>query len=110
MPDMVYRGDPKYIHVPDGQRSQIGFLIRLEVERLVKNYAGQSFSDKPICPGCYMVVIFNAAIQLAMENGQSISELGNTLGKAFKDIAECAERNGDVAQCVEEIDVILDPN
>jgi hypothetical protein len=43
--------------------------------------------NKPLCPGCYMVALFNAAVTLAKENGQSLTELGNSMAQAFAELA-----------------------
>lgn len=58
----------------------------------------------PLCPGCYMVALFNAAITLAERNGQSLRELGNSLGDAFKQLA----MDGGHPESIESITVQLD--
>jgi hypothetical protein len=54
---------------------------------------------RPLCPGCYMVVLYNAALTLAKLNGQDTRELGATMAQAFARMA-----NGD-SEGIESIDV-----
>jgi hypothetical protein len=51
-----------------------------------------------------MVAILNCAIELAQRNGQSLTELGNSLGDAFKQLA----MDGSHAESIESIEVMLD--
>lgn len=106
----VYGGNPSLIHVKDGTRAQLGayvagqldvemrFRAAMESERTIE----QALRQK-LCPGCYMVVLFNAAVQLAQANGQSLTELGNSMSAAFKALAEGGP------EAIEEIEVLLDP-
>lgn len=106
----VYGGNPSLIHVKDGTRAQVGAFVasQLAVEmrwRAVEDGSrsmGEVLSQK-LCPGCYMVVLFNAAVKLAQDNGQSLTELGNSMSAAFKALAEGGP------EAIEEIEVLLDP-
>lgn len=106
----VYGGDCDLIHVEDGQRQNMGkemafFLDATMRERAVMRGARgeQEAAKQDLCPGCYMIVGYNALIELAEQNGQSKRELGMSMATVFKALAEGIEFNH------EEIAVILDP-
>jgi hypothetical protein len=113
----VYGGDPELVHIPDGQRADVGHELAKEADAIIREFgiakAGKSlknYYDKPICPGCYMVAGFNMLVVLAQKNGQSLTELGNTMSRAFGKLAECGELlDSNAMACIEEIEVILDP-
>lgn len=105
----VYGGDCGLVHIADGTRRDVGSIIAQFADdeiRLRSHEAGneRAFLDT-LCPGCYMIALFNAAIHLANENGQSISELGNTMSAAFAKLA-----NHPADGLTEEIEVLLDPD
>lgn len=108
----VYGGDPNLIHIADGSRATFANGLVRTLDEDMRYYAianGQRTSDQgatqALCPGCYMVVLFNMAVLLAERNGQSLSELGLTMANAFAMLAD-----NPTAQTVEEIAVILDPD
>ncbi len=108
----VYRGKPEYVHIQDGERAVLGRTVAGALDRLIRANAAATSKpeddiaawDNPLCPGCYMVAVFNCAIELARRNGQSLTELGNSLGNAFKQLA----MDGDYAESIESIEVQLD--
>jgi hypothetical protein len=97
----VYGGNPTLCHIADGTRRTVGFAVAesltLEMRRRANDWSN------PLCPGCYMVAIVNAAMFLATHNGQSLTELGNSLSLAFAKVAD----GGGLS---EEIVVMLDPD
>lgn len=101
----IYRGDPDLVHIQDGQRARAGAILAVKLDDLIRDQSpnGDDLS-KPLCPGCYMVAIFNCAIAVARANGQSLTELGNSLGNAFLALAQ----DGDHAESIESIEVQLD--
>lgn len=105
----VYRGAPSLVHIKDGERQSVGRYSALIMSALIRNLAIKdgaqpaSVRDKPICPGCYMVVIFNQAVALAHANGQSLTELANSMIGAFEQLRDY----GITAR--EDIEVRLDP-
>ncbi len=99
----IYGGDPKYVHIPDGQRKAVGANISRLLDREMRSRARASY-DTPLCPGCYMVALVNAAVLLADANGQSRSELGRSMSQAFAKLAADPAKG-----LTEEIEVILDP-
>lgn len=109
----VYGGDPDLVHIPDGHRADVGqWLARTLADRMRSDAANRTRPEKdmdvyskPLCPGCYMVVLFNAAVALAKDSGQSFSELGRTMSEAFAKLATCPD---DDQACIEEIAVKLD--
>lgn len=108
----VYGGDAVLIHVADGRRAAAGRDVARYIDREMRDQAyrrgARTMDDaatQALCPGCYMIVGFNAMVELARQNGQSFRELGRTMAAAFAKLAEC----GDDAECIEEINVILDP-
>lgn len=106
----VYGGDPNLVHVPDGWRRATGAraakAIDLVIRTVSENIPWPMRAFRPLCPGCYMVVLFNAAIALARANGQPLTELGRSMGAAFDRLAT----TGDDALGIEEIAVLLDPS
>lgn len=110
----VYGGDCDLIHVADGKRADAGRSVAHYLDGMMREYAYRSGTrtsaqadTQALCPGCYMIVGFNALVTLAKENGQSMRELGLTMAQAFQALAECTDESGDA--CMEEINVILDP-
>lgn len=108
----VYGGDCDLIHVQDGQRGKMGEAAARYIDMSMRHEAWKArartrneVETQSLCPGCYMVVGFNALLTLAKQNGQSLPELGRTMAAAFTKLAEC----GDDAACIEEINVLLDP-
>ena len=104
----VYGGDPGLIHIPDGRRAEFGRKVAsFLTDQMHHLDAGISWTPngryKPLCPGCYMVALVNAAIELADRNGQSRKELGLSMANAFSRLAA----GGPMVR--EEIEVILDP-
>jgi hypothetical protein len=82
-PDWVYRGNPDLVHVPDGARAGVGSRVANDISLRMRDIGGGWTDDRPLCPGCYMVVLFNAAVTLAKQNGQSLKELGRSMACAF---------------------------
>ena len=90
----VYGGDTGLIHIEDGQRANAGRWMARQLDRQMRRDAvhmGQRTEEQAIgqtlCPGCYMVALFNAAVTLAQDNGQSLTELGNSMAKVFTELA-----------------------
>lgn len=103
----VYRSNPELVHIADGQRAELGRdvadFLNLSVRAQARSKDPGQWT-KPLCPGCYMVAIFNCAIELARANGQSVTELGRSLGAAFNQLAQ----DGDYKESIESIEVQLD--
>jgi len=91
----TYGGDPDLIHIPDQHRADTGLSIanmidaemRLIATLGVGHPAEPMGSDKPLCPGCYMIALFDAAVVLAERYGQPVTELGDSLGDLFYKLA-----------------------
>jgi hypothetical protein len=98
----VYRGQPALVHIRDGERAAVGKRLSNDLNERVRDNAG-AWDDRPLCPGCYMVAILNCAIETARANGQSLSELGNSLGEAFLKLARDSSPDA-----IEAIEVVLD--
>lgn len=114
----VYGGDPGLVHIPDGERAEVGqwlagmlgkgMRVRAVLQKAQPGEEGARWAEHqamPLCPGCYMVALFNAAVALAKESGQPLAELGRSMAGAFNALADCPE--GDAA-CIESIQVKLD--
>lgn len=107
----VYGGDCDLIHVPDGTRATHGKQAADFIDRNMRQAAFTSgmrtkaqSETQDLCPGCYMVVLVNTALELAKRTGQSTREMGKALSAAFELIAAC---DGD-PDCIEEIRIRLD--
>lgn len=107
-------GDDNYVHIPDGKRAEVGADLARLTDKVIRVFDLESGVDpsgfydpqryvKPLCPGCYMIALFNAAVELAKANGQSLKELGLTMAQAFVELA-----NDPKAGVTEEIEVFLD--
>lgn len=99
----IYRGQANLVHIRDGERRAIGQRLAADLSARIRDNAG-AWDDRKLCPGCYMVAVLNCAIELARLNGQSLTELGNSLGDAFKQLA----MDGGHAESLESIEVALD--
>jgi hypothetical protein len=98
MDTQVYRGKPELVHVTDGQRVKVGEAVASVVDDAMRSNAFWTApteeamtayrEDKQLCPGCYMVVLFNAAVTLAKRNGQSLTELGRSMACAFDTLSK----------------------
>jgi hypothetical protein len=97
----VYRNDAARVHIPDGQRVDVGRDTADFIDVEMRSFSRASI-DTPLCPGCYMVAVFNCAVQLAKQNGQSLKELGRSMACAFEALANGGESE------IESIRVILD--
>jgi hypothetical protein len=103
----VYGGDKDLVHIKDGTRREVGEAIADYLEDEIRyraNAEGKNI-DGLVCPGCAMIALFNAAILTAERNGQSLTELGNTMSAAFAKLASNPQSG-----LTEEIEVILDPD
>jgi hypothetical protein len=110
----VYGGDTGLIHIEDGNRASIGFWLAQCLDEKMRKDAindvrrnKKEAREQSLCPGCYMVAIFNAAVSLATRNGQSLRELGVSMSLAFRELA--LDPDGDNIN-IESIGVVLDPH
>lgn len=102
----VYGGDCNLVHIKDGERSKVGELTAHALDAMMRTLAarqGNETENKALCPGCYMIALFNAALILARKNGQPVSELAHTMAAAFTKLASNVGEG-----LTEEIEVILD--
>lgn len=104
----VYRGKQEYVHIEDGKRAAVGRAYSVYLTNEIRDAAFlQGNLDayrNPLCPGCYMVAVFNLAVELARMNGQSLTELGRSMSKAFSDLAAMPVSRA----TIESIEVQLD--
>jgi len=114
---LVYRGACDLIHIADGERAEMGARLADKLADMMRAdalangsrtfaqvYGAPGKRAQDLCAGCYMVALFNAAVTLAKENGQSLTELGNSMGDAFRSLAQGGESR------IESIHVALDPD
>lgn len=105
----VYGGDAELIHVKDGMRATAGIAVADFVDTLmrakVENRTDEERADQALCPGCYMVVMFNAMMSLADRTGQPRKELIASMVGALKEFS--ADPDSEALR--EEICVLLDP-
>lgn len=107
---LVYRGREDRVHIADGQRAEMGRILahslmegmRVAAYRRDENIWNDNGGFLPACPGCYMTALFNAAVTLAKANGQSLTELGNTLAGEFSRLAAGGPDR------IESVHVVLD--
>jgi hypothetical protein len=103
----VYGGDKNLVHIKDGTRKSVGEAVAdfLDDEMRFRAAMDGKEAEGLICPGCAMIALFNAAIHTAERNGQSRTELANTMSAAFAKLAADPQSG-----LTEEIEVILDPD
>lgn len=103
----VYGGDPDLIHAKDGTRAAHGEAIADAIDERLRHYAENRTdaerASQLVCPGCYMVVGFNALTELARRNGQPMRELALSMAAAFQALADGGPDR------IEEITVLSQP-
>jgi hypothetical protein len=90
-----YGGDPDLVHIPDHHRTDVGKAVADQLTAIMRmvgtlgvGHTPESYeSDKPLCPGCYMIALFDAAVELAKREGQSVKELGMSMAQLFNKLA-----------------------
>ncbi len=109
MDNMIYRGHPELVHIDDGKRSFAGEEVAAHLTVQMRRHASgrtlQQRALQKLCPGCYMVALFDAAIAMADQNGQSRKELALSMANAFTKLVVNPQGG-----MTEEIQVILDPD
>lgn len=91
-----YGGDPNLIHIPDHHREDVGKAIADTLTAFMRTLGTLGVghevelydADKPLCPGCYMIALFDAAVELAKREGQPVKELGLSMAQLFTKLAE----------------------
>ena len=99
----VYGGDDNLLHLPDGKRAHYGREVADFVDSTFRWLNGGDH-ERRLCPGCYMVAIYDAAVALAQRNGQDFRELGRSLSQAFARLADEQPAN----PYIEHIEVACD--
>lgn len=92
----TYGGDPSLIHIPDRHRTDVGKALADSLTATMRTLATLGIghdpepydSDKPLCPGCYMIALFDAAVELARREGQPAQELGRSMAALFAGLAK----------------------
>lgn len=108
-----YGGDPSLVHIPDHHREDIGKAVADTLTALMRamgtlgvGHAPEPYEgDKPLCPGCYMIALFDAAVTLAQREGQPVKELGLSMAQLFTKLAQEG-----AYRATEEMTVICQPN
>jgi len=101
--DRVYGGNPELVHIKDKHRRELGKGFAMALDSVMRERAEMDATGKALCPGCYMIALYDAAVYLAQDNGQSLSELGHTMAWAFTQLAQ------GTLNLTEEIHVMVDP-
>lgn len=83
----VYGGDARFLHIPDHHRREVGREITAFV-RAKFNALNPGREGDPICPGCMMIAMFDATLDLAQESGQPVNELAATMAWAWGTVDE----------------------
>lgn len=101
----VYGGDPELVHIEDGRRAAAGVAVAAFIDTVMRQEAAArgAPADGTLCPGCYMIAVFNAAVVLAQRNGQPLRELCASMAGAFRALAQQPQLG-----LTEEIIVMLD--
>lgn len=85
----VYGGDLSLVHIPDHHRTDVGEGLAKVVDEHMRTIARVVGTNAQglLCPGCYMIALFDAAIALARQNGQPVQELGHSMADLFTKLA-----------------------
>lgn len=89
---LVYRKRPERCHIVNDGHKMMGERMANWLELQMRKGAEESIGKEDawkllICPGCYMEVVFYAAISLAQRAEQSTRELGRTMAQGFTMLA-----------------------
>lgn len=92
----TYGGDPNLVHIPDHHRADVGRHVANELESVMRllgtlgvgHEAKPATGEDPLCPGCYMIALFDAVVEIARRTGQSPHELGASMAGLFVELAE----------------------
>src|SRR5579883_2875391 len=92
----TYGGDPALVHIPDHHRADVGAAIASNLEAMMRllgtlgvgHDAKPASGTDPLCPGCYMIALFDATVTLAERTGQDVRELGASMAQLFTQLAE----------------------
>lgn len=95
----AYGGDPSLIHIPDSHRADVGKAIADVLTATMRAFATLGVGheaepyegDKALCPGCYMIALFDAAVELAKRENQPVKELGLSMAQLFTKLANEGE-------------------
>lgn len=95
----TYGGDPSLVHIPDHHRADVGRSVAAMLEAEMRTLGTLGFGHEPkpydsdacICPGCYMIALFDAAVFLAKATGQDVRELGTSMAYLFAELAARGE-------------------
>lgn len=111
----VYGGDTGLIHIADGERKLVGASLGMMLDETMRQAAlargdrtREEAESQDLCPGCYMVALFNAAVFLAQQNGQSLDELGRTMADAFESLTDRRRLEVEDRVLIESIEVRID--
>lgn len=103
----TYGGDPNLVHIPDHHRKDVGSAVADYLDNTMRLIAitNQGFDyikrENPLCPGCYMIALIDAALVLARRYGQDERELARSIGEAFAKFAV-----DPTADLIEELHVV----
>lgn len=95
-----YGGDPELIHIPDHHRGDVGKMVAQSVDEIMRlihtlEQGREGYASTPtastLCPGCYMIALFDGLVELAKRTGQPVSELAHTMSNAFAKLAADGE-------------------
>lgn len=92
----TYGGDPNLIHIPDHHRADVGHAIANVIDATMRllgtlgvgHEAKPMTEDAPLCPGCYMIALFDASQELARRTGQPMHELAASMAGLYTELAK----------------------
>lgn len=85
--------NPERLHFADGSHVEAGRTVATFLDALQRDANPDAPDDALLCPGCYMLVLFNASLFLAADNGQSGLQLARTMERAYGDLRRYLEQN-----------------
>jgi hypothetical protein len=87
------------VHIPDHHRADVGRVVANELEATMRllgtlgvgHDAKPATGNDPLCPGCYMIALYDAALEMARRTGQPLHELGASMAWMFKGLEDDPE-------------------
>lgn len=91
--NILYPDRPELVHTPDERRIAFSYEVADFIEAGMRRDAAAvgKEAEGPLCPGCFMTTLLNAAMIMARRHNLSPEELGATLGHEFFEIAAKAK-------------------
>lgn len=86
--------NPDRLHFDDGTHKRAGEELAARLDAMMRAANPDASADAQLCPGCYMLTLFNASLYLAAQNGQDPRQLAATMERVFHDLGAYLDAGG----------------